>query len=285
MGDSRSKPEIFKAISDQVNQLNPDLILSVGDLVGSGGYYNEWEKYYFGVAGDVINHIPMISALGDHEGDSDDGELFTHFLFPHKDYHKLWFSFDYEDAHFIALDYRHPYNEEMIEWFKKDMTASKAKWKFVTMHRPSYNLGGHRSNWGREIWPKLFRDYKVDIVFAGHSHIYERFYPTRPLSQSNSWPVTYITTGGAGAPLYEVVQDPALAFAKSINHFVYISLNKNQLDLKTYLMDGTILDKISFSKREKEYEESYSSLIKPQENLDLYGFLPVRFHKIWIACL
>ncbi|NOY60131.1 MAG: hypothetical protein GXO75_14545, partial [Calditrichaeota bacterium] len=47
MGDSRSNPKIFGAISDEVNALNPDLILSVGDLVREGGSYEQWDKYYF----------------------------------------------------------------------------------------------------------------------------------------------------------------------------------------------------------------------------------------------
>ncbi|NIA30966.1 MAG: hypothetical protein GWP06_13765 [Actinobacteria bacterium] len=270
MGDSRSNPKIFGAISDEVNVLNPDIILSVGDLVREGGSYEQWDKYYFNVARNVIDHIPLISALGDHEADSVDGDeavLFTHFLFPHKNHLKLWFSFDYGDAHFVALDYRYPYNDEMIEWFKKDMAASKARWKFVYMHCPSYNLGGHRSTWGRDIWPKLFSQYKVDIVFAGHSHLYERFYPIRPQSDPDAWAVTYITTGGAGASLYAAVQSPFLAFSKSVNHFVYIRTDNDSLHLKTFLNDGSVLDKVSWGKT----KNGSSLMVKSQDELDLIG--------------
>ncbi|NOY60132.1 MAG: hypothetical protein GXO75_14550, partial [Calditrichaeota bacterium] len=199
--------------------------------------------------------------------DGDEAVLFTHFLFPHKNHLKLWFSFDYGDAHFVALDYRYPYNDEMIEWFKKDMAASKAKWKFVYMHRPSYNLGGHRSTWGREVWPKLFSRYKVDIVFAGHSHLYERFYPIRPQSDPDAWAVTYITTGGAGASLYAAVQSPFLAFSKSVNHFVYIRTDNDSLHLKTFLTDGSVLDKVSWGKA----ENGPSFMVKSQDELDLIG--------------
>jgi len=271
LGDSRTKPAVFGAIAEQVNRLQPNVILNVGDLVGSGGNYDEWQRYYFDVAADVINHIPLVPALGDHEGEDDDGRLFTHFFFPQKDYKKLWFSFDVGDAHFVALDYRYPDSEEMRQWFEKDMASTPARWKFVYMHRPCYNFGGHRSNWGHGVWPELFSQYKVDMVFAGHSHLYERFRPTRPLANPNAWPVTYVTTGGAGAPLYEVVQDSALACAKSVNHFVAINLNKDRLQLHTYLTDGTLLDSVSFRKTSDGYDRRYMARIIPQEELDLYG--------------
>ncbi len=271
MGDSRTHPDIFKAISDQVDALAPDLILSTGDLVGSGGNFDEWQKYYFGVAGDVIDHIPLVSALGDHEGHSDDGRLFAHFFMPRRDHQKLWFSFDYGDAHFVALDYRYPDSEEMIEWFENDMAASQAKWTFVYLHRPLYNFGGHRSYWSDGRWQALMHRYKVDMVFAGHSHLYERFYPTRPLSQPDAWPVTYITTGGAGAPLYRAGESSALAMTKSVNHFVHISLDGDRLELKALLPDGSLLDHLVLQKKEAGYDDHYMSLVVPEENMELHA--------------
>jgi predicted phosphodiesterase len=271
MGDSRSNPDIFKVVVDRANNLAPDFIISMGDLVENGGNYQQWEDFYFGVVSDVINHIPLISTLGDHEGDGDNGELFRYFLYPDLSVNALWFSFDYGAAHFVSLDYRHPDNEEMIEWFKTDMSETDAKWKFVYYHRPSYNLGGHRSTWGKEIWPALFREYQVDIVFAGHSHIYERFYPLRPSAQPDAWPVTYITTAGAGAGLYEIVEHPYLAVTKSINHFSYIELNDDQLNFSVYLNDGSVLDQFSITKTSGKYDSAYLSLVKPQEELDVLG--------------
>ncbi|NOX64299.1 MAG: metallophosphoesterase family protein, partial [Chlorobi bacterium] len=216
LGDSRSKPNIFKAITDQIIKIDPTVIIANGDLVAKGGNYDNWQSQFFDPAKEMINHIPFITAVGDHESDKVDGDnadLFTHFLFPHKDSLKLWFSYDIGNAHFTFLDWRYPYSNEMIEWFKKDISSSDKDWKFVIMHRPVYNLGGHRTAWGKNVWSELLREYKIDIVFAGHSHLYERFYPLRPLSQPDAWAVTYITTGGAGASLYEAVQNRSLAFS------------------------------------------------------------------------
>ncbi len=269
-GDSRSHPKIFAEIAKHINQDEPNLIISVGDLVRNGGVFEQWGKYFFNVADNVINHIPFIPSVGDHEAgedDGDEGKLFAHFFFPHKNYKKLWFSYNYGNAHFVVLDFRYPYNKEMIEWFKKDMTKSKMTWNFVYMHRPCYNLGGHRSAWGREIWPELFTEYNVDIVFAGHSHLYERFFPVRPTAKPNAKAVTYITTGGSGASLYDIGKSTFLAYTKSIHHYIVVKTVDNNIELKVFKKDGTILDEISWNKNSKKFD----NLVKSQDELDIIG--------------
>lgn len=269
MGDSRSNHDIFRTIIRQVKGVEPDLIISMGDLVETGGNYQQWGPHYFDPAAGVIDHIPLVSTLGDHETNGDNGELFRHFMQPGHRVDQLWFSYDFGPAHFISLDYRHADNKEMIEWFKKDLAQSDAQWTFVYMHRPSYNLGGHRSSWGRGVWPALFRAYRVDIVFAGHSHQYERFYPVRPSAQPESWPVTYITTGGAGAGLYDVIANPFLAVAASVNHFTYLQISGDTLQLTAYLDDDSVLDHFALIKHQGKYTGDYLALVKPQEKLEL----------------
>lgn len=272
LGDSRSKPHIFKAIVDQINKIDPAVIIANGDLVAKGGSYDNWQSQFFDPAKEMINHIPFITSVGDHESDEVDGDnadLFTHFLFPHKDSMKLWFSYDIGNAHFTFLDWRYPHSKEMIEWFKEDVNNSNKTWKFVVMHCPAYNLGGHRSAWGKNVWPELFSKYKIDIVFAGHSHLYERFYPIRPLSKPNAWAVTYITTGGAGASLYEAVQNKILAYTKSINHFLKVEINNSKIKLKALGINGEVLDSVSWSKKNGVIDSKYIAMVKPQEELDI----------------
>jgi predicted phosphodiesterase len=265
MGDSRSNPDIFLNIINNVREDEPDLIISMGDLVASGGRFLEWNKYYFDVAKTIIDHIPLVSTLGDHEGGPDDGELFSYFLRKKKSYKKTWFSFDYGNVHFVSLDYRYPESKEMADWFVKDMSSSKAHWKFVFFHRPVYNLGGHRSTWGWDIWPDLFRSQHVDIVFAGHSHVYERFYPMKSGKDNTGWPVTYITTGGAGAGLYDVMKSSILAVAESVNHYVDIRINKDTLNLKAIRNDGSLLDELRIVKNGKKHNSDYDEMAKSQE--------------------
>ncbi len=124
MGDSRSNPGIFKKIMEETEAENPAFIISMGDLVEVGANNNEWHEFYFPVVKDVVSSTPIVSTLGDHETNGDDGELFRYFLRQDEPADKLLFSFDYGNCHFIALDFRHPDDKEMIDWFIKDITSS-----------------------------------------------------------------------------------------------------------------------------------------------------------------
>lgn len=272
LGDSRSKSKVFKAIAKQINEIDPVVVIANGDLVAKGGDKDHWQTQFFDAAEDMIDHIPFISAVGDHESDDVDGDeavLFTHYLFPEKDHLKLWYSYDVGNAHFIFLDWRYPFDEEMIQWFQEDVKKSHKLWNFVVMHRPTYNLGGHRVAWGRGVWPALFRENKIDVVFAGHSHLYERFYPLRPVSVTNTWAVTYITTGGAGASLYEAIENPSMAYTQSVNHFLKVGIDKNSIVLKAIDINGQVLDSVLWRKNKGVQSASYLQMVKPQEEMDI----------------
>jgi hypothetical protein len=244
----------------------------MGDLVEVGAEYEEWQDFYFSVVKGFVESTPIVSTLGDHETNGDNGDLFRYFLRKDETVDKQWFSFDYGDAHFISLDYRFENDSEMIDWFVKDITLANKKWNFVYMHRGAYNFGGHRTDWGREFWPDLFSKYKVDIVFAGHSHLYERFYPVRAEGVTNA--VTYITTGGAGAGLYQSVKNKAIvAVTESVNNFVSVKIDGNALDLKARRMDGSLLDELLIVKNKKGYNSEYEEQIVSQEQMNtITGF-------------
>ncbi len=272
MGDSRSHPEIFSRIMELTGEYSPSLIISMGDLVAHGEAYPEWSKYYFDIVKNIACSIPIVSTLGDHETaykGKNGGELFRYFLRKDEPMDRQYFSFDYGNAHFVSLDYRYPDNGEMVDWFVRDMSASQAKWTFVYMHRPCYNMGGHRSDWGRGVWPALFEKYRVDLVFAGHSHLYERFQPTVSSKKNLDQVVTHITTGGAGAGLYDVVQNPVLAVSESVNHFLIIEIKNDSLKLKAERIDGTTLDNLVIVKKNGQYDENYLRSVIAREKLEL----------------
>ena len=269
MGDSRSHPAIFRKILRQVEALDPDFIVSMGDLVEDGGDFQQWEDFYFRPAAQVINHIPLISTLGDHEGDGDRGELFRYFFLKKEDVDSQWFAFRYGNTHFVSLDYRHPADNKMIDWYRQELVPDNARWKFVFMHRPCFNLGGHRAYWGQPLWPKLFRDNRVDMVFAGHSHQYERFFPMRPAGQPDSWPVTYITTGGAGAGLYEINPHPDVEKSAVVHHFIYIRVHRDTLQYTVYDTSGSEIDHLKILKKQGRYAADYLKTVQAQEKVDL----------------
>jgi hypothetical protein len=106
----------------------------------------------------------------------------------------------------------------------------------------------------------------------------------RPSHKPNGWPVTYITTGGAGAGLYDSVENGHLAVTRSVNHLVQVKLDGDTLNLVAYLPDNSLLDEFRMIKTNDQYDPDYLNLIKPQEEMDVYmvfaSNLQIRFNEI-----
>jgi acid phosphatase type 7 len=65
------------------------------------------------------------------------------------------------------------------------VNRSETPWPIVLMHAPCYNSYNYHYMEGesmRVMYEPWFVKYKVDLVFAGHVHAYER---TVPISSSN----------------------------------------------------------------------------------------------------
>jgi hypothetical protein len=258
-GDSRSLPEEHRRVAAAIGKEQPAFIVHTGDLVTSGNRYETWSPEFFEPLARVIGRIPLWPAVGNHEGNRQNYALF----FPAAA--RCWYSFDYGDAHFVVLDYKT--TPEMLAWLAQDLAASPARWKFVFCHYPSYNIGGHHSAWGRKDVVPLLHERHVDIAFSGHSHLYERFYPLVRRGGEDEWPVTYIITGGGGAPLHQAEAHPALAAFAPKLHYLVVAVDGDTLSLRCLTPDGELLDRLTIRKKGRRQDEDYRQQVRFEDEI------------------
>ncbi len=94
------------------------------------------------------------------------------------------FSFDYGDAHYTILDantYVDWTSKELKDWVANDLAASAAMaWHIVVFHHPGFSSSReHFEQQQMRLLSPVFEAGKVDIVFNGHVHNYQRSYPMR----------------------------------------------------------------------------------------------------------
>ncbi len=94
------------------------------------------------------------------------------------------FSFDYANSHWTVLDsnsYVDWTKGALRDWVIQDIAAAaKATWRFVAFHHPGFNSSkAHFDNQQMRLLADVFEAGKVDIVFAGHVHNYQRSFPMR----------------------------------------------------------------------------------------------------------
>lgn len=194
------------------------------------------------------------------------------------------FSFDFGNAHWTVLDsnrYVDWTNKVLRDWVAKDLAAAKdAAWRFVAYHHPGFNSSKihFHDQWMRSL-SDVFEAGKVDIVFSGHVHNYQRSYPLRFVTSSmqpegdvtGTWKldknfdgkqrnkpegVIYIVTGAGGARVYNPEQEAdtaswqefTAAFYSQHHSFSLVEADRKKLTMRQIAEDGKELDRMTISK-------------------------------------
>ena len=240
-GDTRSNPVAHQQVVSSILSLAPDFVLHTGDFVSDGSDPAQWTTFY-SIEHDLQSQVPFYGALGNHEG-GDPCCYFDHFDWPNNE---RWYSFDHENVHVVALeiDSHAAYwaGSPQAQWLENDLAHTTQPWKVVFFHIPPYSSGSeHGSDQQvRAALEPLFIRYGVDLVFNGHDHDYER-------SVANG--ITYIVTGGGGAPLYAKGQpDPASVYFTSTLHSVQVSVTGMTLTVAGVRPDGVRFDEFTLRK-------------------------------------
>ena len=97
-----------------------------------------------------------------------------------------YYSLDYGNVHVVSLDSQLSVQDPeqlraMRDWLERDLSANTLSWTIVIFHHPPFSKGeNHDSDLEvreirmRETFVPLFDRHRVDAVFSGHAHSYER---------------------------------------------------------------------------------------------------------------
>ncbi|KAF8407166.1 hypothetical protein HHK36_006292 [Tetracentron sinense] len=212
-------------------QTGGQAVLFVGDL----SYADRYEYNDVGIRWDTWGRFversaayqPWIWSAGNHEI-----EYMPHMgeVLPFKSYlHRyvtpytasqssspLWYAVRRASAHLIVLSSYSPFVKYTPQWKwlreeLKRVDREKTPWLIVLMHVPIYNSNIAHFMEGesmRAVFEGWFINYKVDLIFAGHVHAYERSYRISNIhynvSSGDRYPVpdksapVYLTVGDGG---------------------------------------------------------------------------------------
>ncbi|MBI1885800.1 MAG: metallophosphoesterase family protein [Chloroflexi bacterium] len=254
-GDSGTGDERQMAVSTRIEALQPDLGIITGDVVYPAGEGNDFDPKFFTPYRNIISRICVFPSLGNHDVRTDLGAPYlAAFYLPHNnpENSERYYSFDFGDAHFIAMDTNSPYGQgsAQYDWLQNDLASTTKPWKFVFMHHQPYDTSGSPSpNLSlRQALGPLFEQYGVDIVFSGHAHRYTRSVPVSEFYPSSKG-VVYIVSGGGGAALHPTGEwAPETAYAESTYHVVSVNIANGTLRLEATKPDGQVFDRLVIEK-------------------------------------
>ncbi len=211
-GDSRDGPDVYRRVLAAVTDDGSEFLVHVGDLVNEGteAQWQEFAQIMKGFA------LPFHPVPGNHDGLN--GKLEGYLTYSGAP--AAHYSFDRGEIHFTMADsHNGGISAAELAWLREDLSASTQPLKMVFLHHPPFDPDGtdHIMAYGNEAFMQLMVEQEVDYVFAGHIHAYAR---------GERDGVTYVITGGAGAPLYSA--DHPLAYP----HYLRVSIQDGEATIE-----------------------------------------------------
>lgn len=203
-----------QATSQLILEINPDLVLALGDLqyptssrVLLDNFYNRsWGKF---------KKITR-PTLGNHDlVDPVDTAYFNYFGDLAGEAGKGYYSFDLREWHLISLN-SNQIDQSQLDWLEQDLENHPAGCTLAYFHHPLYSSGLHGAN--RSVQPlwDLLTKHNVEMVLNGHDHIYERFTPIKGIRQ--------FIVGTGGRNLYSFKQISPQSEARQNKNFGVLKL-------------------------------------------------------------
>lgn len=234
------REKIFSRAVHQINLLQPEFVMSVGDLIEGytfkedaikeqwdefDGYVQKFEMPFFYTPGnhDLTNKV-QVQKWGERYG-------------------RRYFHFTYKNVLFLSLCSETPpdgmgtIDPEQISWLKKTLAAnSGVRWTFVFLHKPIWTDKDLKKNgWGEAESLLAGRKY---TVFCGHVHRYQKF-----VRNGNNY--YQLATTGGGSRIRGVEYG-------EFDQVAWVTMKKNSPIISNVLLDGVLPDDLKLPASEEQ---------------------------------
>lgn len=159
-----------------------EFAVNLGDFVNDCTN-EEWDSYFRNFAFSNMN-TTIVPVAGNHEGNLQWFKFNNMFNIGEAEGSSVitgcYYSFDWGDAHFAVLNSNdmYPMSASQLNWLKNDMNSSDAQWKIILTHRALYSAGKNINKPDtiimRNLLLPVIDELGIDVVFAGHDHMYFR---------------------------------------------------------------------------------------------------------------
>jgi acid phosphatase type 7 len=249
-GDDRTDPTAHAAVVRALAATSSDFLVNTGDMVEDGGRAADWQSF-FDVEARLLCDRALFVAIGNHElYDDRAGANFARY-FGFADAAgsvQLHGSVRLGNVRLFFLNAVQAWGAgEDPHWLERELDRAENEpgllWRIAVMHQGPWSSGPHGGNaiLIKARVPELLAAHHVDLLFAGHDHIYER---------GDAGGMKYVISGGGGAPLYRTSKIASTRKEESTYHFIDVTTEDNAISMVAKRIDGSLLERCGFRKGE-----------------------------------
>ena len=240
-GDNQRGIAVHRRIVEAILASGAEVVLHVGDYVKDGLDDLQWNIQFKEPARPILEKVTFLGILGNHDKNS---RRYYEIVKPPGG--KSWFKAEYNSIAFFGIDTNKNLRPrgEQGRWFEDELKKCEERWKVVFLHEAPYSSSwpwpGGALKTRTHIMP-LIEKHRVDLVFAGHIHNYERFHKDG---------IPYFIAGGGGDTLSkpEQLANPHKVWTAMIHHFLTADVYDDRVivlarDLRGIPFDGLIVER------------------------------------------
>jgi predicted phosphodiesterase len=172
------------------NDLRADIALSLGDQ-SEEDTDAQLQANYFDQLQDVLKITPLYTIAGNHEDTDGEVSYKAAFTLPangeaggYPSGTDDYYSITWGNIHIVALTVENDVDIDGAQatWLQNDLAQNTSDWLIAIMHRPMHSAGYHPTDASstalkqKQTWLPLLEAAGVDLILAGHNHVYERSY-------------------------------------------------------------------------------------------------------------
>jgi 3',5'-cyclic AMP phosphodiesterase CpdA len=209
-----------------------DLVLALGDnMYGRQDPHDFVTKFEQPYARLLQAGVQFQAALGNH--DRPENRNYQ----PYNMAGRRYYSFVRQTTRFVVLD-TNMMDPAQLAWLDATLATAREPWKIVYFHHPLYSNGGrHGSNVELRVTIEpLLVNNGVQVVFAGHEHIYERLTPQKGITHF---------VAGSGGQLRKGDANVAATTAAAFDQdqvFMLVEVMDDELRFQAISRTGTRVD-------------------------------------------
>jgi predicted phosphodiesterase len=254
-GDWGCNDNTKKTVSN-IRSKNPERVLGLGDYS-----YKSTADCWLAIVDPIDEKIKI--TIGNHDDIS--SSLLNQYM-SHFSLSKQYYSFDYQNAHFVVLSTEQTSSSPQYNFVKSDLAKASSNsnidWIIVYMHKPLYTSPSRHTGEStmRDKYHPLFDQYGVDFVLYGHNHAYERSYPLKYNKASPSIPIITSSTKGS----YNDPQGQIFATVGTSGQSIYLYDSKSWYIVTQYEGYGFLDINIAGNKLVAKFYSNNDGSVKDQ---------------------
>jgi predicted phosphodiesterase len=209
-----------------------EFVITMGDNLYGGDAPSDYESKFERPYKPLLDaSISFYAVLGNHDKPNE------RFYKPFNMNGQQYYTFKKGNVRFFALD-TNDMNPRQVAWLEKELQNSGSDWRICYFHHPLYSSAGfHGSSTElRGVLEPLFVKYGVQVVLAGHDHVYERVKPQKG--------IYYFTEGASGSLRPGDLKKTALTAAgyDQDRSFMLVEIAGDELYYQTISRTGRTVD-------------------------------------------